>query len=70
MADIYEFQLALDLPGSLPPQDLALLRWHLGEEGGRQDDGYAYPLWGDRGRRCGSAARWSGNCAPTGRSGR
>ncbi|MEV5470554.1 hypothetical protein AB0N37_33930 [Streptomyces griseoincarnatus] len=49
MADIYELQLTLDLPGSLPPQDLALLRWHLGEEGGRQDDGYAYPLWGDRG---------------------
>ncbi|MGV4891379.1 hypothetical protein ACSR0Z_33305 [Streptomyces viridosporus] len=49
MADIYELQLALDLPDSLPSQDLALLRWHLGEEGGRGDDGYAYPLWGDRG---------------------
>ncbi|MGW3253081.1 hypothetical protein ACWDCX_21260 [Streptomyces fungicidicus] len=49
MADIYELQLTLDLPGSLPGQDLALLRWHLGEEGGRQDDGYEYPLWADRG---------------------
>ncbi|MCO4697789.1 hypothetical protein LRR80_03857 [Streptomyces sp. RO-S4] len=49
MADIYELQLTLDLPDSLPPQDLALLRWHLGEEGGVQGDGYAYPLWGDRG---------------------
>ena len=49
MADVYELQLTLDLPGSLPPQDLALLRWHLGEEGGRQDDGYEYPLWKDRG---------------------
>ncbi|MEV7862168.1 hypothetical protein AB0O86_25925 [Streptomyces hirsutus] len=55
MADIYELQLTLDLPDSLPPQDLALLRWHLGEEGSRQDDGhdghdgYEYPLWGARG---------------------
>ncbi|MFF6994766.1 hypothetical protein ACFY93_07360 [Streptomyces sp. NPDC008313] len=49
MADIYEVQLTLDLPGSLPPQDLTQLRWHLGEEGSRSADGYAYPLWGDRG---------------------
>ncbi|MFC7513360.1 hypothetical protein ACFQV4_38425 [Streptomyces thermocarboxydus] len=69
MADIYELQLNLDLPGALPPQDLALLRWHLGEEGGRQDDGYAYPLWG-RGPAMRIGARWSGSCAPTGRSGR
>lgn len=49
MADIYELQLSLDLPDSLTPQDLALLRWHLGEDGGRQDDGYEYPLWDARG---------------------
>lgn len=48
MADVYEFQLTLDLPDSLPPQDLALLRWHLGEEGGRQGE-YEYPLWDTRG---------------------
>jgi hypothetical protein len=49
MADIHELQLTLDLPDSLPPEDLALLRWHLGQEDGRGDDGYAYPLWGGRG---------------------
>ncbi|MFF1277603.1 hypothetical protein ACFVZC_30035 [Streptomyces marokkonensis] len=49
MADIYELQLTLHLPGSLPPEDLALLRWHLGMEGGRQGDGYEYPLWEARG---------------------
>ncbi|MGY3205379.1 hypothetical protein [Streptomyces sp. TE5632] len=60
MADIYELQLTLDLPDSLPPRDLALLRWHLGEESSRQDDGhdgYEYPLWDARGpaRRIGGA---------------
>ncbi|MFC7012332.1 hypothetical protein ACFQMH_11550 [Streptomyces viridiviolaceus] len=49
MADIYELQLTLDLPDSLLPADLALLRWHLGEEDGRQDEGYEYPLWDARG---------------------
>ena len=49
MADIYELQLTLDLPGSLLPEELDLLRWHLGQEGGRQDDGYEYPLWDARG---------------------
>ncbi|MFE9975756.1 hypothetical protein ACFYRD_34865 [Streptomyces hirsutus] len=66
MADIYELQLTLDLPDSLPPQDLALLRWHLGEEVSRQNeareggdgyDGCEYPLWDARGpaRRIGGA---------------
>ncbi|GAA3504726.1 hypothetical protein GCM10019016_118390 [Streptomyces prasinosporus] len=49
MADSYELQLALDLPGSLTPGELALLRWHLAEEGGRQDEGYECPLWDGRG---------------------
>ncbi|MFI8192452.1 hypothetical protein ACIF8T_27325 [Streptomyces sp. NPDC085946] len=53
MADVYEFQLTLDLPDTLPPQELALIRWHLGEEGGTSDAGdrgaYAYPLWDARG---------------------
>ncbi|CAL9317490.1 MULTISPECIES: hypothetical protein [unclassified Streptomyces] len=48
MADIYEFQLALDLPSDLPEADLAVLRWHLGQEGGVRGD-YEYPLWEDRG---------------------
>lgn len=49
MADLYELQLALHLPGTISPEDLALLRWHLALEGGRQDDGYAYSLWEARG---------------------
>ncbi|MFG3002625.1 hypothetical protein [Streptomyces calvus] len=49
MADTYELQLTLDLPDSLAPGELALLRWHLGEEGGAQDEGYEYPLWDGRG---------------------
>ncbi|CAL9610930.1 hypothetical protein [Streptomyces sp. enrichment culture] len=48
MADIYEFQLTLDLPSTLPEGDLAVLRWHLGHEDGEQGD-YAYPLWDARG---------------------
>lgn len=48
MADIYEFQLALDLPSDLPEADLAVLRWHLGQAGGERDD-YGYPLWEERG---------------------
>lgn len=49
VADIYELQLALHLPGSAPPEDLALLQRHLGLEGGRQGDGYECPLWEARG---------------------
>lgn len=49
MADTYELQLTLDLSDSLSPGELDLLRWHLGEEGGRQDEGYEYPLWDGRG---------------------
>ncbi|MEU0216173.1 hypothetical protein ABZ281_14055 [Streptomyces sp. NPDC006265] len=49
MADIHELQLALHLPGTVPPEDLALLRWHLGLEGGRGSDAYEYPLWEARG---------------------
>jgi hypothetical protein len=57
MADVYEFQLTLDLPDSLPAQELALLRWHLGDEGGDCQGVYAYPLWDARGpaRRIGGA---------------
>lgn len=31
MSDLYELQLSLDLPDTLPASDLALLHWHLGE---------------------------------------
>lgn len=49
MADWYELQLALDLPDSLKAEELAQLRWHLGEEGGRNDDTYEQPLLHSRG---------------------
>ncbi|WP_405691283.1 hypothetical protein [Streptomyces sp. NBC_00057] len=49
MADTYELQLTLDLPDSLSSRDLDLLRWHLAEEDGRQDEGYEVPLWDGRG---------------------
>ncbi|MDT0570917.1 hypothetical protein RM704_26235 [Streptomyces sp. DSM 3412] len=58
MGDYYELQLSLDLPASLPVEDLTLLRWHLGEEGDDRhgDDGdgggqgaYEYPLLAERG---------------------
>ncbi|MEU5361902.1 hypothetical protein ABZ354_00070 [Streptomyces sp. NPDC005925] len=51
MADVFELQLALDLPDTLPPREVALLRWHLGHEDGEQDGTYVYeyPLWGERG---------------------
>ncbi|NWF29462.1 hypothetical protein HW130_24925 [Streptomyces sp. PKU-EA00015] len=49
MADTYELQLTLDLPDSLSPGELGVLRWHLAEEGGRQDEGYEYSLWDGRG---------------------
>ncbi|MFF9040050.1 hypothetical protein ACF090_31805 [Streptomyces sp. NPDC014892] len=71
MGDYYELQLSLDLPASLPVEDLALLRWHLGEgdddrfgDNGDRDSGdgegqgaYAYPLLAQRGaaRRVGGA---------------
>ncbi|MDG9715880.1 hypothetical protein [Streptomyces sp. DH24] len=49
MADTYELQLTLDLPDTLSQRELDLLRWHLGEPGGRQDGTYEYPLWDGRG---------------------
>jgi hypothetical protein len=49
MADTYELQLTLDLPDSLSQRELALVRWHLGEEDGRQDGTYECPLWDGRG---------------------
>ncbi|MFI2368542.1 hypothetical protein [Streptomyces sp. NPDC018833] len=53
MADLYELQLALDLPDSLPDDDLRLLRWHLDEQGDATADaaGHAasYPLLSSRG---------------------
>ncbi|WP_058043684.1 hypothetical protein [Streptomyces roseifaciens] len=58
MSDIYELQLALDLPDTLPETDVAVLRWHMSDEGGGADhdeqDGEAegpetYPLLASRG---------------------
>ncbi|MFJ4623951.1 hypothetical protein [Streptomyces sp. NPDC088812] len=49
MSDIHELQLNLDLPGSLASADLALLRWHLGEEAGEPPHPDDYPLFSDRG---------------------
>lgn len=49
MADSYELQLTLDFPDTLSPDELDLIRWHLGEEGGRQYEGYEFPLWEGRG---------------------
>lgn len=52
MADTFEVQLALDLPHTLPPPDVALLRWHLGDESEGRPDGartYEYPLCAERG---------------------
>ncbi|MEE1762019.1 hypothetical protein [Streptomyces sp. SP18BB07] len=66
MGDYYELQLSLDLPVSLPAEDLTLLRWHLGEGGddrfgdngdGERQGAYEYPLLAQRGaaRRVGGA---------------
>ncbi|MFD7303810.1 hypothetical protein ACFV83_23255 [Streptomyces pharetrae] len=49
MSDLYELQLTLDLPGSLPDPDLALLRWHLGESGEESQESDTYPLLAARG---------------------
>ncbi|UNO38485.1 hypothetical protein [Streptomyces sp. MST-110588] len=60
MGDLYELQLALDLPASLPGPDLALLRRHLdaSEDAGDDTEGCAgegipgtdtYPLLASRG---------------------
>lgn len=49
MSDLYELQLALDMPDSLPASDLALLRWHLGESGEESQESDAYPLLAARG---------------------
>jgi hypothetical protein len=50
MSDLYELQLILDLPSSLPAADLTLLRWHLlGESGQEPQDPDAYPLLSARG---------------------
>lgn len=56
MADVYEY-LAPGLPDSLPAQELARLRRHLGEEGGDLQGAYEYPLRDARGpaRRIGGA---------------
>lgn len=43
MSDLYELQLSLDLPGSLPTSDLAQIRHHLGE-GGNQTPETSDPL--------------------------
>ncbi|MGW0842231.1 hypothetical protein ACWD26_19045 [Streptomyces sp. NPDC002787] len=49
MADVYELQLALGLPESLPPADFALLRWHLGQVKGEEPGQGEYPLMAERG---------------------
>jgi hypothetical protein len=49
VSDLYELQLILDLPDSLPAADVALLRWHLGESGEEPQDPDAYPLLAARG---------------------
>ena len=53
MSDLYELQLSLDLPGSLPASDLALIRRHLGEGGDQapetSDPLAEYPLLSARG---------------------
>jgi hypothetical protein len=49
MSDLYEFQLTLDMPDSLPASDLALLRWHLGESREESQESDAYPLLAARG---------------------
>ncbi|MEU8547160.1 hypothetical protein [Streptomyces roseoverticillatus] len=49
MSDFYELQLALDLPGSLTDDDLALLRRHLGESSEELQHLDAYPLFSARG---------------------
>ncbi|MFD5001946.1 hypothetical protein [Streptomyces mutabilis] len=50
MADLYELQLTLNLPDSLPSEEVDLIRWHLGQENGRYDgDAYDYPLLYTRG---------------------
>jgi hypothetical protein len=52
MADTFEVQLTLDLPGTLTPREVALLRWHLGDGTEARPEGpnaYEYPLWAERG---------------------
>ncbi|MFI0779513.1 hypothetical protein [Streptomyces sp. NPDC021212] len=55
MSDLFELQLTLDLPGSLPASDLALIRQHLGEvedegQGSEASDPLAeHPLLSSRG---------------------
>ncbi|MFJ1831211.1 hypothetical protein [Streptomyces sp. NPDC088178] len=49
MSDLHELQLTLDLPGSLPGADLALLRWHLEGDGSKPEATYTYPLLSGRG---------------------
>ncbi|MET8448026.1 hypothetical protein [Streptomyces sp. NPDC005209] len=49
MSDLHELQLSLDLPDSLPNADIALLRWHLGENNEDSPGPDAYPLLSDRG---------------------
>jgi hypothetical protein len=49
MSDLYELQLTLDLPDSLPAADLSLLRWHLGENSEKSLDPDACPLLSARG---------------------
>jgi hypothetical protein len=49
MSDVHELLLALDLPVDSAEGDLALLRWHLGEEGEEPEEADAYPLFSSRG---------------------
>ncbi|AIS02319.1 hypothetical protein [Streptomyces glaucescens] len=49
MSDLYELQLMLDLPDSLPAGDVALLRWHLGDSAEESPEPDAYPMLSARG---------------------
>ncbi|GGQ49174.1 hypothetical protein ACFFKE_32810 [Streptomyces mutabilis] len=45
MADPYTLQLTLNLPDSLPSEEVDMLRRHLGQESGPYGgDAYDYPL--------------------------
>lgn len=68
MADLYELQLTLNLPGSLPSEEADLLRWHLGHENGRCDgDAYDYPFLKARGPAHRIEGALVGELCPNGR---
>ncbi|WP_327356412.1 hypothetical protein [Streptomyces sp. NBC_01304] len=46
MSDLFELQLSLDLPKSLPQDDLNFLRWHLGQVPGEATAGLDSEAYG------------------------